>query len=153
MSCLWTAHTRQTSIDSPYFTLLVWQTSIANFRLAYAFFKEEKQNDYMWALSKLAAILTPETRPAVIVTDRELSLMASFDKCFYLHHACCAHGTSTKTSCPNANENLRRASNGTCFFSSGLFWWLLTRKWNLKNSGKSNQTLLTASLKSSRIPL
>ena len=55
----------------------------------------------------------------------------------HLHHTCCAHGTSTKTSCLNANDNLRRASNETCFFSSEIIWWLLTRKWNLENSRKS----------------
>ena len=44
----------------------------SQFSVGLCFLKEEKQNDYMWALSKLAAILAPETRPAVIVTDREL---------------------------------------------------------------------------------
>ena len=43
MSCLWTAHTRQTSTDSPYFTLLVWKASIANFRLASPFFKKRSK--------------------------------------------------------------------------------------------------------------
>ena len=90
----------------------------SQFSAGFCFFKEEKLNDYMWALSKLAAILTPETRPAVIVTDRELSLMTAIDKYSHLHHTCYAHGTSTKTSCPNANDNLRRASN--IIFSSAV---------------------------------
>ena len=62
---------------------IVGMTSFnSQFPVGFCFLKEEKQNDYMWALSKLAAILTPETRPAVIVTDRELSLMASIDIIF-----------------------------------------------------------------------
>ena len=52
------------------------------FSVGFCFLKEEKQNDYMWAISTLAAILTPETRTAVIVTDRELSLMSAIDKIF-----------------------------------------------------------------------
>ena len=52
------------------------------FSVVFCFLKEEKQNEYMWTLSKLAAILTPETRQAAIVTDRDLSLMTAIDKIF-----------------------------------------------------------------------
>ena len=126
----------------------------SQFSVDFCFLKEEKQNNYMWGLSKFAAILTPETRPAVIVTNRELSLMAAIDKIFpSSSHMLCTWHINIKPSRPNANDVLRRASNGTCFFSSRIIWWLLTRKWNLKNSGKSYQTLLTVSIKLSNTSL
>ena len=127
---------------------IVGMTSLnSQFSAGFCFLKEEKQKDYMWALSKLAAILTPETRPAVIVTDLEVSLMAAIDKIFpsSSHMMCTWH--INKNIMSKCKRQLRRASNETCFFSSGIIWWLLTRKWNLKNSWKSYQTLLTVSLK------
>nr|CCA18090.1 Pc21g00130 putative [Albugo laibachii Nc14] len=54
----------------------------SHFSVGFCFLKEEKQSGYTWALSKLATIWTPETRPGVIVTDRELALMAAIDKVF-----------------------------------------------------------------------
>nr|CCA25904.1 Pc21g00130 putative [Albugo laibachii Nc14] len=62
---------------------IVGMTSFnSHFSVGFCFLKEEKQSDYTWALSKLAIIWTPETRPGVIVTDRELALMAAIDKLF-----------------------------------------------------------------------
>ena len=46
------------------------------------YLKEEKQNDYTRTLSKLATIWTADKRPAAIVTDRGLALMAGLDKVF-----------------------------------------------------------------------
>ena len=53
-----------------------------HFSVGFCFLKEEKQNDYTWALSRLATIWATETRLAVFVTDRELALMAAIDKVF-----------------------------------------------------------------------
>nr|CCA18072.1 Pc21g00130 putative [Albugo laibachii Nc14] len=62
---------------------IVGMTSFnSHFSVGFCFLKEEKQSDYTWALSKLATIWTPETRPGLIVTDRELALMAAIDKVF-----------------------------------------------------------------------
>ena len=153
MSCLWTAHTRQTSTDSPYFTLFVLQALIANFRLASAFLKKRSKTITCGHYQNLQPLWHQRhAQPWLWQTVKcrwwQLSIKYS-----HLHHKCCAHGTSTKTSCPNANDVLRRSSYGTCFFSRRKFWWLLTRKWNLKNSGKSYQTLFTVSLKLSNTSL
>nr|CCA20967.1 Pc21g00130 putative [Albugo laibachii Nc14] len=55
-------------------------SSNSHFSVGFCFLKEEKKKDYTWALSKLATIWTPEMRPAVIVTDRELAVMTSIAK-------------------------------------------------------------------------
>ena len=75
----WTVHTRQTSTDSLYFILLVWQVLIAISRSDSAF--SRKRNKAI-TLGHYLTILTPETRPGVIVRDRELALMAALDKVF-----------------------------------------------------------------------
>ena len=153
MSFLRTAHTRQTSTDSPYFTLVVWQASIANFRLTSAFLKKRSKTITCGDYQNLQPSwhqrhAQPWLWQTVNCRWWQLSIKYS-----HLHHTCCAHGKSTKTSCPNGNDNLRRASNGTCCFSGGIIWWQLTRKWNWKNSGKSYQTLLAVSLKFSNASL
>ena len=45
------------------------------FSVCFAFLKEEKEDDYGWALQQVHNLFPPDRLPETIVTDRELALM------------------------------------------------------------------------------
>ena len=53
-----------------------------SFFACFAFLREEKEEDYDWALTRIAKIFENSRKPAVIVTDRELTLMRALDRTF-----------------------------------------------------------------------
>ncbi|XP_052209388.1 PKS-NRPS hybrid synthetase cheA-like [Diospyros lotus] len=52
------------------------------FSVAFAFMDHEYEVNYTWAMEKLRSIMTPNTFPGVVVTNRELGLMNAIHKVF-----------------------------------------------------------------------
>jgi hypothetical protein len=75
--------TYKTNIYNLPFVQIVGMTSTnQTFCIAHAFISAEKVDNYVWLLEKLKSILEPGMEPCVIVTDRELALMAACRKVF-----------------------------------------------------------------------
>ena len=117
---------------SPLFHIVGVTLFNSQFSVGFCFLKEEKQNDYMWALSKLATILTPETRPAVIVIDRELSLIAAIDKVFpsSSHLLCIWH----------INKNIMSKCKRQ--FETSEEWNLFLQQWNILVAANTKKEII-----------
>lgn len=52
------------------------------FFVCFVFIKDEKEEDYVWALSRISRLFNGVEKPNVIVTDRELALMRALERTF-----------------------------------------------------------------------
>ncbi|XP_024169848.1 protein FAR1-RELATED SEQUENCE 5-like [Rosa chinensis] len=52
------------------------------FHAAFAYIHAEKEENYVWALSRLKSVMNEDCLPSVIVTDRELALMNAIRRVF-----------------------------------------------------------------------
>ncbi|CEG46318.1 MULE transposase domain [Plasmopara halstedii] len=89
--------------------------------------QEEKKKDYLWAIAKLLAIWTPDARPKVIVTDKELALMGALDEVMA--------GSANILCTWHINKNVLAKCKR--MFSSGEEWDEFISQWNCLISSSS----------------
>jgi hypothetical protein len=60
------------------------------FTIAYAFLRNEKEENFRWALAQIRVLYEPGVLPSIIVTDRELGLINAVENEFpEAHHMLC----------------------------------------------------------------
>ena len=71
------------------------------FFACFIFLKDEKEEDYKWALTRVSRLFDGIKKPEVVVTDRELALMNAPSIYSQIQRIFFAHGVWRKTSWPN----------------------------------------------------
>ncbi|KAL5730924.1 [histone H3]-lysine(4) N-trimethyltransferase [Ranunculus cassubicifolius] len=66
----------------PVFEVVGVTSTLMPFSVCFAMFEKEREDNYVWALERLYALLDKDTPPLVIVTDGEASLFNSIEKIF-----------------------------------------------------------------------